>query len=149
MKDVGLLFFAFIGGISLAIQGGLNARLGILLKNPLWASVTAFAVSTVVALLIVVVIFRSYPTSNQIKEIPTYLWFTGGIFSVLGLGLYYFTIPKIGISATISLGLCGQLIFAIIAGHFGWLGLPIEPLTLKKVLGAVAMICGILLVNLK
>lgn len=149
MKDVGLLFFAFIGGISLAIQGGLNARLGILLKNSLWASVTAFAVSTVVALLIVVVIFRSYPTSNQIKEIPTYLWFTGGIFSVLGLGLYYFTIPKIGISATISLGLCGQLIFAIIAGHFGWLGLPIEPLTLKKVLGAVAMICGILLVNFK
>ncbi len=149
MKDLGLVFFAFIGGVSLAIQGGLNARLGVLLKNPLWASLTAFTVSAVTALLVVAVIFRSYPSSEQVKEVPFFLWFTGGIFSVLGLGLYYYTIPKIGISATISLGLCGQLIFAVIAGHFGWLGLPFDPLTFRKILGILAMICGIILTNIK
>lgn len=36
MKDLGWLLFAFVGGVSLAIQGALNAaRLGVLLRNPL------------------------------------------------------------------------------------------------------------------
>lgn len=143
------VFLAFIGGIFLAMQGGLNAQLGILLKNPLLASVISFFSSTIFALLFVVINFKSSPTILQIKEIPLYLWFTGGFFSVIGISIYYYTIPKLGISKMISIGLCGQLIFAVIAGNFGWLNLPLEPITLKKTIGIVSMILGIILINIK
>jgi len=49
----------------------------------------------------------------------------------------------------IALGLCGQLIFSMIAGKYGWLNLPVEPITTKRLLGTVAMLIGIVLINTK
>jgi transporter family-2 protein len=149
MNNYGILVLAFIGGVFLAIQGGLNAQLGVLLRNPLLASLIAFFSSTLFALVFVFFNFKSLPTIIQIKEVPFYLWFTGGFFSVIGISLYYYTIPKLGISTMISIGLCGQLIFAVIAGNYGWLNLPLEPITLKKTIGISSMILGIVLINIK
>ncbi len=149
MNNFGLLFLAFIGGVFLAMQGGLNAQLGVLLRNPILASLIAFFSSTIFALVFVLFNFKSLPTILQIKEIPFYLWFTGGFFSVIGISLYYYTIPKLGISTMISIGLCGQLIFALIAGNYGWLNLPLEPITIKKTIGISFMILGIGLINFK
>lgn len=149
ITNYGVLILAFIGGVFLAIQGGLNAQLGVLLKNPILASLIAFFSSTIFALVFVLFNFKSVPTISQIKGVPFYLWFTGGLFSVIGISLYYYTIPKLGISTMISIGLCGQLIFAVIAGNYGWLNLPLEPITLKKIIGISSMIIGILLINIK
>lgn len=149
ITNYGVLILAFIGGVFLAIQGGLNAQLGVLLKNPILASLIAFFSSTLFALVFVLFNFKSVPTISQIKGVPFYLWFTGGLFSVIGISLYYYTIPKLGISTMISIGLCGQLIFAVIAGNYGWLNLPLEPITLKKIIGISSMIIGILLINIK
>lgn len=148
MNKFVLLALAFVGGVSLAIQGGLNSKLGVLVRNPLIAAVIAFAFSTVFALIIAFLGNRSIPSSDQLKEIPVYMWFSGGLFSVIGISLYYYTIPKLGVATMISMGLCGQLVFAVIAGHYGWLGLPVEPISLQRIAGIIAMIAGILLINL-
>lgn len=147
MNNYSLFILAFIGGLFLAMQGGLNAQLGVLLKNPLLASLIAFFSSFVFALIFVILNYKSLPTFAQIKEVPFYLWFSGGFFSVIGISLYYYTIPKLGISTMISIGLCGQLIFAVIAGNYGWLNLPLEPITFKRILGMLSMVLGILLIN--
>ncbi|NIJ45222.1 transporter family-2 protein [Wenyingzhuangia heitensis] len=149
MNQYILSILAFVGGIFLAAQGGLNAQLGVLLKNPFLASVVAFFSSCVFALLFVLIRVKSFPSNNQLHQIPFYLWFTGGFFSVIGISLYYYTIPKLGVATMISFGLCGQLIFAVIAGHFGWLNLPTEPITLKRTIGIIAMISGIFIINWK
>ncbi|MDQ1773045.1 EamA-like transporter family protein [Labilibaculum sp. A4] len=149
MNKLLLLLLAFTGGTALAVQGGLNSQLGTALKNPLLASVIAFFSSTIFAIVFVLLGTKTFPTTDQIKGIPIYLWFTGGFLSMIGVGLYLYTIPKLGISTMISIGLCGQLIFAAIAGHFGWMNLPLEPITLKKSIGILAMISGILITNLK
>lgn len=86
---------------------------------------------------------KTFPTINQMKDIPIYLWFTGGLFSVIGISIYYNTIPKLGISTMISFGPCGQLIFTLIAGDYGWVNLPIEPISFKRIAGVIAMITGI------
>ncbi|NOQ26354.1 MAG: EamA-like transporter family protein [Bacteroidales bacterium] len=149
MNKIIIFLLSFTGGVALAAQSGLNSQLGVGLKNPLLASVIAFFSSTIFALVFVFIMAKDLPTITQIKGIPTYLWFTGGFLSVIGIGLYLYTIPKLGISTMISIGLCGQLIFAAIAGHFGWLNLPMEPFTLKRFIGILAMISGILITNLK
>jgi transporter family-2 protein len=99
------------------------------------------------ALLAVLLTVKNIPKASILLSIPKYLWFTGALFSVIGIGLYYYTIPKLGISTMISLGLFGQLIFSAVAGHFGWFGLPQEPMVMKKTLGLLAMTVGILLIN--
>ncbi|PXY02408.1 EamA-like transporter family protein [Marinifilum breve] len=149
MNKAIIFILAFTGGVALAAQSGLNSQLGVGLKNPLLASVIAFLSSTLFAIVFVFVLVKDFPTITQIKGIPIYLWFTGGFLSMVGIGLYLYTIPKLGISTMISIGLCGQLIFSAIAGHFGWLNLPMEPLTIKKGIGILAMISGIIITNLK
>ena len=85
----------------------------------------------------------------MIKSVPFYLWFTGGLLSVIGISIYYYTIPKLGISTMISIGLFGQIIFSLIAGHLGLFGLPVEPITVKRIIGVASMIGGITLINFK
>ena len=149
MNHTSLSILAILGGVFLAAQGGLNSNLGVLLKNPLLASVAAFFSSTVFAIAFVLISVKTSLNWIELKQVPVYLWFTGGLFSVLGISLYYYTIPKLGISTMISLGLFGQISFSIIAGHFGWLNLPLEPITVKRGLGLVIMMSGIILINIK
>ncbi|MCE7996882.1 MAG: DMT family transporter [Roseivirga sp.] len=149
MNQISVIFLAFLGGVFLAIQGGYNAQLGVLLKNPLMASLVAFFCSSVYAAILLAASFQPLPAMQQVKAVPTHLWFTGALFSVVGVSLYYYTIPKLGISSMISLGLFGQLLFSVVAGHFGWFGLAAEPVDLKRLLGIAAMVAGILLIKSK
>lgn len=147
MNTFTLSCLAILGGIFLAAQSGFNASLGILLKNPIWATVCAFLSSFCFVLLYTLFNTKQLPTLETVKNIPIYLWFIGGTLSVLGISIYFYTIPKLGISTMISLGLCGQIIFSVVAGHFGWLNLPIEPLTVKRLFGVLTMLSSIYLIQ--
>jgi transporter family-2 protein len=71
----------------------------------------------------------------------------GGVLSFLAVASFYYVIPRIGISTTVAFGLSGQLIFAGLASHFGWFGLTIEPITLKRILGIALMIFSVTLIK--
>lgn len=140
---------AFIGGVFLAVQAGFNTQLGSFLKQPLIAVVSTSITSAVLGLVVLTFIGKQEISFSAIQQTPWHLWVIGGVFSMVGISLYFYTIPKLGISKMIALGLCGQLVFSIIAGKFGWLNLPVEPITAKKLIGVAAMILGIILINTK
>ena len=147
MHNYTLTSLALLGGILLAVQGGFNSQLSTALKSPIQASLVSFSVSTFLAVLTVLISSRKFPSADLIQSVPSHLWFSGALFSFIGISLDYYTIPRLGISTMISLGLTGQLIISIVAGHFGWFGLPLEPITIKRIIGALAMIIGIILIN--
>lgn len=140
---------AFMGGVFLAIQAAFNTQLGAILRQPLMAVVAASITSAVFGILLLLFTSTENVKLATFQQVPWYLWFIGGLFSMIGITLYFYTIPKLGISKMIALGLCGQLIFSLIAGKFGWLNLPVEPITPKRLIGMLAMIVGILLINTK
>ena len=149
MKSILVYTLAFTGGVFLAVQAGFNSQLGSILKQPIIAVISTSITSVVFGLLILLVISKGNIQLQIFGEVPWFLWFIGGLFSMIGITLYFYTIPKLGISKMIALGLCGQLIFSLIAGKFGWLNLSVEPLTTKRLIGAFAMIVGIILINSK
>lgn len=140
-----LIFVSFAVGIMVVIQGSINARLGVLLSNPLLATAVALSIGATLTLAAVAVTVKQYPTLQEVNSIPFYYWFVGGALSVFGITMFYYVIPRIGISTTVTFGLTGQLLFAAIAGHYGWLGMPIEPITTKKVLGMLLMVGSLVL----
>lgn len=144
-----LYLLAFSGGVFLAIQAGFNSQLSAILKQPVVASVSTSVFSVVFAGIFLILAGKDLPTLQQVRQIPWYLWGIGGFFSVLGISLYFYTIPRLGISRMVALGLCGQLLFSFLAGTFGWLNLPVEPLTLKRLFGLFTMIVGIVMLNIK
>lgn len=147
MNNLTLFLLSFLVGIMVVIQGGINARLGILLNNSLLATSAALTMGASLTLITVLITVRQFPSMHQVREIPLYLWVTGGVLSFFAVTLFYYIIPKIGISTAVTFGLSGQLIFAAIAGHFGWFNMPLEPITVKKIAGLLVMITGVILIK--
>lgn len=149
MKSLFLSLLAFTGGIFLAIQAGFNTQLGSQLKQPILAVIASSITSAIFGTSFFLLQNTKSIQLKTLQDTPWYLWGVGGLFSVLGISLYFYTIPKLGISKMIDWGLCGQLLFSLLAGTYGWLNLPVEPLTSKRISGAIAMIIGIILINSK
>ena len=120
MNNSTLLLLSFSVGVMVVIQGGINSRLGILLNNSLLATLIALTMAASFTLIAVLISVRQFPSMYQLREIPVYMWVSGGLLSFLAVTLFYYVIPKVGISTAVTFGLAGQLLFAAIAGHFGW-----------------------------
>ncbi|WP_375563275.1 DMT family transporter [Bernardetia sp. OM2101] len=147
MKLLLLYLLAFTGGVFLAIQAGFNSQLGSLLKQPVLAVVATSISSAFFGSLFILSMGKESIKFDLFYQIPWYLWFIGGLFSFVGISLYFYTIPRLGVSKMIVFGLFGQLLFSLFAGHFEWLNLPLEPITTKKIIGLSILIIGIILIN--
>ena len=148
MNTLILMSLAVLTGFMVVLQGGLNSRLGALLQSPLLAALSTLFFGAVFTFIAVLVTSKGLPGLSQLKAVPTYLWFTGAFFSFIAVTLFYYLIPKLGIGTAVAFGLCGQVVFSTLAAHFGWFGLPIEPMDVRKMLGLGALIAGILLIKL-
>ena len=150
---------AVLAGMLISVQAALNARLGVLLQNPLLATTIALGVAFVMCLTLSLSTLTSLSLGHSLGNsqrlfihdvtaiVPPYLWFTGGLLSAMGVGLLYFLIPKIGMSTMTVMSLSGQLAIASIAGHFGWFDLPETPFTLQKTIGFILLLSGVVLVS--
>lgn len=137
---------ALVAGAAIAVQAGLNAQLGVQLRHVLLGTTIAFGVAAGVSLLASLALPRSWPGADTLQAVPGHLWF-GGALSALGVGLFYFLIPRMGVGPMMSFALTGQLAVALIVSHYGWFELPVRPLTPIKLLGAVALVAGVILIN--
>ncbi|MEP2771912.1 MAG: DMT family transporter [Fulvivirga sp.] len=146
MNSPTLLLLSFSVGIMVVIQGGINARLGLMLSNTLLATSIALLTSAAITLIAFFITVKEYPSLDHLRSIPVY-WFLGGVFSFLALSLFYYVIPRLGISTVVTFGLTGQIIFASIAAHYGWFGMPVELISIKKVMGMLIMIAGLILIK--
>jgi transporter family-2 protein len=138
---------ALFAGAAIATQAGLNASLGKQLGSPLFATVVAFGAGLGFTLLATLAVARQMPAAVAVRAVPSYLWFTGRLFSAFAIVSFYWLIPRMGIGATMSFTLTGQLLLALVAGHYGWFQLPLAPLSPMKMTGAATLLVGVVLVN--
>ena len=138
---------ALMAGAAIATQASMNAQLGVLLKNSLLGTSVAFVSSLLFTLLAVIVFTKKYPSLDVVKAVPVYMWFCGGLLSAFGISMFYYLIPKMGIGVMMSYALTGQIIVAVIAGHYGWFDLPTKPVNSAKLIGVLSLIVGIVLIN--
>lgn len=143
-----LPLLALIAGAAIAMQASMNAKLGVLLNSSLLATSIAFLFSSLFAVFAMILSTKHYPQLTEIKSIPVYLWFSGGVLSALGVGLFYFLIPKMGMGSMMSYALSGQILIAIIASHFGWFELPVKPINTLKIAGVILLVAGMMLINM-
>lgn len=142
-----LSLFAFAAGMAIAIQAAMNAKLGVLLRSSLLGTGVAFVFACVFMALTILISIRDYPPLEDLKLVPLYLWFSGGALSAFGVAMFYYLIPRMGVGPMMSYALTGQLLVATLASHWGWFGLPVSPLSAPKIVGILALIAGMFLIN--
>ena len=72
--------------------------------------------------------------------------FAVGTVALMILAAAY-AVPKLGVATTIVLMVAGQMMLSLILDHFGFMGVPKQPITLTRLAGVAMLIGGVLLVR--
>jgi transporter family-2 protein len=142
------LVFSVLAGVLIPFQGALNGLLSQSMKHPLQATLISFGGGVLALLIILLFIQPDVPKWSTIKSLPCYL-FVGGILGVIFVTAALLSVPKIGATNFLAAVLLGQMIGSLIIDQFGILQVPVQPITIKRVIGIVVIAIGVWLVQQK
>ena len=142
-----MTLLSILAGIFIGVQSSLSGQLGHELKNPLYATFTIFAFSTLFLMIYFVSIKAPLPSFSVIQSVPRHLWFTGSILSIIALSVVYWQMPQIGVSSVITGVIVGQIFISMLASHYGWFNLPKSMITIEKIIGIGFFIIGLYFIN--
>jgi transporter family-2 protein len=139
-----VLLVIFAGGM-IAVQAPTNAMLAKAGGSPVLAALISFAVGTI-ALFTAWLAGGSRPTPSSFAGLPWYAWL-GGLYGATYVAVAAYAAPKIGLASLITIGIAGQIAMALWLDHIGALGLPREPVSLGRLIGAAFVVAGVVLVR--
>ena len=139
-----MLLVLFAGGM-IALQAPTNAMLARAGGSPVLAALISFTVGTL-CLFAVWLGSGTRPRTAAFAGLPWYAWL-GGAYGAVYVAIAAYAAPKIGIASLITIGIAGQIAIALLLDHYGLLGLPREPVNLGRVLGAILVVAGVILVR--
>jgi transporter family-2 protein len=144
------MLLAFLGGIFLALQVGVNTQLRVWTGHSIYATFISIFVSLCTgALVLLLYTFTSNLPGLSVERLfqaPVWMW-TGGILGALYVWFAIILAPRL--EATVFLGLIvtGQFITSLVIDHHGLLGFPHHPINLWRTLGVVLLISGVILIR--
>ncbi|NKB37289.1 MAG: EamA-like transporter family protein [Gammaproteobacteria bacterium] len=131
--------FGIAGGLAIGLQAPLAAiisqRIGI------FESVFIIHLGGLVAVLAILLLAKG-GNLGQWQTVPWYA-LLGGTLGVILISAQVYIIPTIGVAATITLIIAGQLLMATCIDHFGLLEIEAIALTWKRLLGLSIVLVGV------
>lgn len=134
------LIFAFLMGCIIALMILLNGTLSIGVGN-----YTATMIIHIVGLVFLLAFgFATGKKLKHAKKAPL-LYYSAGAIGVATVVLNNLCFPQLGASLTLSLGLLGQSLLAILVDHFGLFQMPVRKFNPRKIIGMSIIVGGIIL----
>lgn len=142
MSNYLLMLLMACGGIAVAIQPSINARLAEK-TGFLQAATISFAVGTLV--LLTLSLLSSQGSLRRVVEVP---WWqlTGGVFGAFFVTMTIVGVPRIGTTAVLALTIASQLIAGMVMDHYGVFGMRGIPFDAKRVIGVILLLVGVWLI---
>jgi transporter family-2 protein len=131
-------------GAAVVTQGPLNSQLGRAV-GALPASVLALSVS-LVALTTLALLTGGLGGLRNVGEAPWYAVVGGGAMGALYVGSIVYTVRALGAGGLTAATISGQLAFAVVIDHYGWLGVARSPITAVRLAGIALLAVGTYLV---
>jgi transporter family-2 protein len=141
-----MLSSLFIGAI-LPVQAVLNTRLGKQTGGPFIGSLLSFLVGLIC--LFIINLFANYTRLSHIKLLsvsPWYLWM-GGLLGAIFVSCIIFVNQQQGVALTFALVVAGQIFISLLIDHFGLLGSIVRPVSIPKIIGALLIVAGLVLIK--
>ena len=133
-------------GLGLTVQMGMNAQLRKVLDSSWSAALVSFLVGTVALVALMLATRTAPPTRDTLAAVPPWAWF-GGLFGAFYVAISTIVAAELGATSLLVLALAGQLAMALVVDHFGWLGLPENPITWVRLLGVALLCAGVWLIT--
>jgi transporter family-2 protein len=149
MSVVSHLLFSLLvigAGVSVAVQQILNANLRNEIGSPWWAGFVSYLVGTFVMLAMAMIV--KGPRLAEILSARTApMSWAGGVFGAMFIGTVILAIPRLGIATVLALVVTGQMMAGLGIDHFGLFGVTQHPASPPRLLGAMLLIVGVILVG--
>jgi transporter family-2 protein len=135
-----------VAGGLIALQAPTNSLIARAGGSAVLAALISFAVGTL-ALLVVWLAGGHRPRGGAFAGLPWYAWI-GGFYGATFVAVAAYAAPRIGLASLITIGIAGQIVVAMWLDQLGALGLPRDRINVVKLLGAMLVIAGVILVRI-
>lgn len=139
---------SILAGVAVAFQTGVNSQLRTDTNNPVLTALISFGVGSVALIILYFTFFRQSPAFPENYEF-TWWKFAGGLLGVLYVTGVVIAAPRIGAANALAFIVAGQFIAAIVIDHFGWMKLPVSPISVYRLAGIALLLIGVYLIQKK
>lgn len=140
------IFLAILAGIAMPAQATVNSKLANTVESPIIAAFISFVVGTIALLAYILLTGIPFNNLTASKNAPPIVWI-GGLLGAFFVSVMATIVPRIGVAFAFSSAIAGQMFITLLMDHFGWLGVPEKPVNLGRVLGAVLITIGVVMVR--
>jgi bacterial/archaeal transporter family-2 protein len=140
-----LLAFTIFLGVVLAVHLAMNGKVGHVLNNPRVANAVFWCIGALGGVVIGVTGWQSGALQPLRQVHPLLL--TAGLLGASLVFAIAWLIPRVGAGPVMISLLAGQVLGGLILSHFGWLGSPVQPISMTKLIGVAVMIGGVILTS--
>jgi bacterial/archaeal transporter family-2 protein len=145
MKNLAYVL-GILSGFGLTLQIGMNSRLRTVLQNANTAALISFLVGTTALVGFLIATRTQLPDRDTLASVPLWAWF-GGLMGAFYVAISTVVASQLGTTSLLGLALAGQLAMALVADHYGWMGLPEHPITLTRIAGVALLAAGVWLIT--
>nr|WP_314898923.1 DMT family transporter [uncultured Deefgea sp.] len=134
-------------GLIVPLQAAINNQLKAVVGNStVLAALVSFSVGTIALLCIAIASGQKLSALANLPKAEAWMLIGGllGAMFVFGTTLIA---PKLGAATMLSLIITGQIIASMLFDRFGWFAMPLKDISWPRLLGAVLVVIGVLLVN--
>jgi transporter family-2 protein len=135
-----------VAGFGLSVQVGMNSQLRRVLQSANTAALISFLVGTVALIALLLATRSPLPERATLAAVPWWAWF-GGMLGAFYVASSTVVAAELGTASLLGLALAGQLATALVIDHFGWLGMPVHPLTWMRLAGVGLLVAGVWLIS--
>ncbi|HYJ39682.1 MAG TPA: DMT family transporter [Steroidobacteraceae bacterium] len=135
-----------VSGFGLTLQIGMNSRLRTVLQSANTAALVSFLVGTAALIGLLIATRAPLPDRDTLASVPWWAWF-GGLMGAFYVAISTVVASQLGTASLLGLALAGQLAMSLAADHFGWMGLPVHPITLTRLAGVALLGAGVWLIS--
>lgn len=143
-----MFLLPLVAGIAISLQSGVNNQLRSGVQQPLTAAFISFFTGTLTLFFLHLITKTSWPSWSTLGALSWYQY-TGGILGVMVVSFVIISVPVVGAANMFILMIAGQLFTAVLMDRFGWLGMPVQTISLSKIAGIILVITGAYLVTRK
>jgi len=130
-------------GVVLAVHLAMNGKVGSVLNNARVGNALFWCIGAAGALCIGLTGWQAGALSPLRQVHPALL--TAGILGASLVFAIAWLIPQAGAGPVMITLLAGQVIGGLVMSHYGWLGSPVQPITITKLAGVLVMVGGVVL----
>lgn len=146
MELLALLLLALVVGAVMPVQAGINAQLGGYVGGAVAAALVSFAVGTATLAAVWLGLRTQTFSLESALKAPWGLWLGGTIGAFIVTGSVILA-PRLGAASMLALMVAGQMSASLLLDHYGILGFPVHAVSPARLLGAVLIVAGVVLVQ--